>query len=319
MPIATFLVRHARLLLAASLFIGIALPPLAALLRPVLAEAVAALLFLSMLRVGWRNLIEHARRPAVVALGLAWLLAGRPLVMWAAVAPLRLPDGIAGALVLMAAAPPITSAPAIAPLLGLDAGLSLILVSLATLLAPLTVPPAAAWLAGAALDFDLVAFTLRISVLIFGSVGAAVLVRAVAGEARVARAAPMVDAGSVLLLLLFAVAIMDGVGPLLLQRPVFVTALVAGSYAANLGLQAVGAAIFARSGRNQALTLGFVGGNCNMAVLLAALPSTADRDTLLWFALAQFPIFTLPALLARPYRWLLVREPRGAARSQAPP
>ena len=318
MPIASFLVRHARLLLAVSLFIGIALPPLAALLRPVLAGSVAALLFLAMLRVGWRGLIEHVRRPAVVALGLLWLLAGRALLMWAAVAPLRLPPGIEDALVLMAAAPPIMSAPALAPLLGLDAGLSLVLVSLATLLAPLTVPSAAAWLAGAALEIDLSAFTLRIALIIFGSVGAAVVVRTALGEARVARAAPIVDAASVLLLLSFAVAIMDGIGPLLLMRPFFVAAMIAGSYVANLGLQAVGAAVFARLGRSPALTLGFLGGNCNMAVLLAALPPTADRDTLLWFALAQFPIFTLPALLARPYRWLLSPESSGGMRSRTP-
>ena len=214
---------------------------------------------------------------------------------------------IADALILMAAAPPIMSAPALAPLLGLDSGLSLVLVSLATLLAPLTVPPTAAWLAGATLDFDLAAFALRIALVIFGSVGAAVAVRSALGEARVARAATLIDAASVIVLLLFAVAIMDGIGPLLWQRPGFVAAVIAGSYVANLALQAVGAALFSRLGRNPALTLGFVGGNCNMAVLLAALPPAADPQILLWFALAQFPIFTLPALLARPYQWLLDR------------
>ena len=294
------------------MFIGIALPPLAALLRPILPEAVAGLLFLAMLRMEWRNLAEHFRRPAPVLLGLGWLLAGSPIAMWLSMTALRLPEGIAGALVLMAAAPPIMSAPALAPLLGLDAGLSLILVGLATLLAPLTVPPAAASLTGAALEIDLLAFTVRMALLIFGPLAAATLVRALAGDHRVAGAASTVDAASVLLLVSFAIAVMDGVGPLLLERPGFVAAMIAGSFAANLALQAVGSAIFGCLGQRQALTLGFLGGNRNMAVLLAALPPMTDRNTLLWFALAQFPIFTLPALLTRPYGWLLRGDPRSS-------
>jgi hypothetical protein len=80
---------------------------------------------------------------------------------------------------------------------------------------------------------------------------------------------------------------------------------VAGAFAANLGLQAVSGAAFAAAGARRALTVGLAAGNCNMAVVLAALPQDTHPDTLLWFALAQFPIYTLPALLSRPYRRVL--------------
>ncbi len=302
------LARHARLLLALALFLGLALPELAALLRPWLPHAVAGLLFLSMLRVAWPQLAETVRRPGMLGLGVLWLLIASPLLMAAVVAALRLPEGVGAALVLMAAAPPIMSAPAMALLLGLDMGLALVLVAAATLAAPLTLPLAAAWLAGQALALPVWEFGLRVAALILGAFAAALVARRFAGPARLAGWAAPIDAASVVLLVLFAIAIMDGVGPLLLERPGFVAALVAGSYAANLGLQAATALAFGRLGRRRALTVGFAAGNCNMAVVLAALPPDADPHMLLWFALAQFPIYTLPALLARPYRRLLTPD-----------
>lgn len=308
-PVTGLLVRHARLLLAAALFVGLALPALAALLRPTLPYAVAGLLFLSMLRVEWPQLVETVRRPRLVIAGVLWILIASPLLMAAAVAVSGVAEGVAAALVLMAGAPPIMSAPAMALLLGLDMGLALVLVGFATLAAPLTLPLVAGGLAGQALAVPLPVFAWRVAALILGSFAAALLVRRLAGEARLARAISAIDAGSVLFLLLFAVAIMDGVAAVAAARPGFVAAMVAGSYIANLGLQAATAAVFAAAGLRRALTVAFAAGNCNMAVVLAALPQDADPDTLLWFALAQFPIYTLPALLSRPYRRMLGVQP----------
>ena len=46
-----------------------------------------------------------------------------------------------------------------------------------------------------------------------------------------------------------------------------------------------------------ALTLGFVSGNRNMGLLLAVLPAGLDPDIVLYFALAQFPIYVFPLML----------------------
>lgn len=299
------LTRHARPLLALCLFVGLALPPLAALLRPVLPAAVAGMLFLSMLRVDWPALSGTMRRPRLVAAALAWLLAACPLGMAAVVAALPLPEGIAAALVLMAAAPPITSAPAMALLLGLDMGFALALVAAATLAAPFTLPLAAGRLAGQALALPPEQFALRVALLVLGTLAAALVVRRLAGPARIEAARGSLDGALVLLLLVFAIALMDGVTAAALDDPGLVAALVAGSFAANLVLQAVSAAAFARLGRQGALTFGLAAGNRNMALVLAALPADADPHLLLWFAVAQFPIYLLPALSGRAYRRLL--------------
>jgi BASS family bile acid:Na+ symporter len=58
-------------------------------------------------------------------------------------------------------------------------------------------------------------------------------------------------------------------------------------------------------GRRSALTVGFASGNRNMGLLLAVLPAESPPDVLLFFVLAQLPIYILPAVLGPAYRrWL---------------
>ena len=105
--------------------------------------------------------------------------------------------------------------------------------------------------------------------------------------------------------ILFAIAIMDGVAAELAARPDFILLCLAAAFAANLGLQVLGAAVFWRIGRREALTVGFASGHRNLALLLAVLIDAADFDILVFFAIGQIPIFVLPALLAPVYRRLI--------------
>jgi BASS family bile acid:Na+ symporter len=43
-------------------------------------------------------------------------------------------------------------------------------------------------------------------------------------------------------------------------------------------------------------------GNCNMGLVLVALAGNAPFDTVMFFALGQIPMYTLPALLMPLYR-----------------
>src|SRR3546814_18528910 len=62
---------------------------------------------------------------------------------------------------------------------------------------------------------------------------------------------------------------------------------------------------FAWLGRRRALTVGLISGNCNMGLLLAAFPPGTDGDVVLYFAVAQIPMYMLPALLLPLYRRLV--------------
>ena len=79
------------------------------------------------------------------------------------------------------------------------------------------------------------------------------------------------------------------------------------AFAANILLQLLGAGVTAAMGRRSALTLGFASGNRNMGLLLAVLPAGSEPDALLFFALAQLPIYILPAALGPAYRRWLAR------------
>ncbi|WP_193367671.1 hypothetical protein [Pelagibius marinus] len=312
-----FLGGHATWVLFVGVFLGLALPSLAALARPLLAPAVAVLLTATLVRIDWQVMLGYLRRPWLAVVITVWLLLGAPLLMAAALAFLPLPSALGTALVLMAAAPPILSAAPIAMILGLDGALALVAALAATLLTPLTVPPLALALLGLELDIGVVEFMTRLSLVVAAAFAAAVVIRRLIGRERLPRVATHLDGLVVAVMLIFAVAIMDGVTATLMTRPMTVALWLAVAFVANPALQVVGTLAFAWLGRRRALTVGLITGNCNMGLLLAAFPPGTDFDVVLYFAVAQLPMYMLPAVLLPLYR-RLVRPETETQRPSAP-
>jgi BASS family bile acid:Na+ symporter len=290
-------------------FLGLALPQLSSLARPLLAPCVAVLLTATLVRIDWRLMLGHLRRPGVACVIVAWLLIGAPLLTAGLLTLLPLPGPLTTALVLMAAAPPILSAAPIAMILGLDGALALVTALIATLLTPLTVPPLALALLGLELDLGVGEFMGRLAVVIAVACATALVIRRLIGRERLPRVATHLDGLVVTVMLIFAVAIMDGVTDTLLARPSTVGLWLLAAFIANPVLQLAGAAAFAWLGRRRALTVGLVSGNCNMGLLLAAFPPGTDTDVVLYFAVAQLPMYTLPAVMLPLYRRLVAAEP----------
>ena len=303
--ILSFLGGHATWILFVGVFLGLAVPSLAELARPLLAPAVAVLLTATLVRIDWRMMQSYLRRPWIAAMITAWLLIGAPLAMAAVLALLPLPGALTTALVLMAAAPPILSAAPIAMILGLDGALALVVALIATLLTPLTVPPLALALLGLELDIGVVEFMTRLSLVVAAAFAAALVIRRLIGRDRLPRIATHLDGLVVTVMLIFAVAIMDGVTATLLERPMTVALWLLAAFIANPALQIAGALAFSWLGRRRALTVGLVSGNCNMGLLLAAFPPGTDFDVVLYFAVAQLPMYMLPAVMLPLYRRLV--------------
>src|SRR5262249_36257134 len=112
--------------IAALVFIGIAVPPLGALLKPYVTHAVFVLLCISFMRVDLAALRSYLRRPAIVLSATVWTTIGVPLITGlisrAIGLDVRAPD-LHLALMLQAAASPMMASPALAALMGLDATL----------------------------------------------------------------------------------------------------------------------------------------------------------------------------------------------------
>src|SRR5689334_165701 len=135
-----FFDRYGTILLASGLFVGLALQPVAHAIWPLLPTLVFLLTAATMLRIDWPQVIMHARHPLRIALLVLWALVILPVLMAAVTEILGVSRGLAQALVLWAASPPLMSLPAIALLLGLDGALALLVMVTATFLMPLTLP-----------------------------------------------------------------------------------------------------------------------------------------------------------------------------------
>jgi len=296
----SWLGRQGTRAVAASIFIGIMVPPLAALLKPIFAYALFVLLCLAFLRVNPAEVRKHFSRPAIVAAAAAWMMLGTPLMIGLALVAFGMSDLLPGlyvAMILQAAAPPVISAPTLAALMGLDAALSLATLVVCTALTPLTAPIFATLFVGPSMAISPVALGGKLLALLAGAALVAALVRRFGGTEWVARQSERIDGLSVISLFFFAVALMDGVLVAILSEPLKMLGLTVLSFALSLGLAALTAFVFARLGAGQALALGLAAGNRNMGLMLAAAGTAVPDLTWLYFAVAQFPIYLMPAML----------------------
>jgi BASS family bile acid:Na+ symporter len=296
----SWLGRQGTRAVAASIFIGIMVPPLAALLKPIFAYALFVLLCLAFLRVDPAEVRKHFSRPAIVAAAAAWMMLGTPLMIGLALVAFGMSGHLPGlyvAMILQAAAPPVISAPTLAALMGLDAALSLATLVVCTALTPLTAPIFATLFVGPSMAISPVALGAKLLALLAGATIVAALVRRFGGKEWVVRQSERIDGLSVIALFFFAVALMDGVLVAILSEPLKMFGLTVLSFALSLGLAALTAFVFARLGAGQALALGLAAGNRNMGLMLAAAGTAVPDLTWLYFAVAQFPIYLMPAML----------------------
>jgi BASS family bile acid:Na+ symporter len=284
---------------AACIALGILLPPLGALIRPFFAETVVALLVLAFLRVDPTALRAQFAEPRLLAAAF-WIMVAIPALAGAGLMATRLEDHSSGlqlALMLNAVPPPVFAAPALAALIGLNAALSLALVLLCTAATPFTAPALVAAFVGPAVTFSPLALGLRLVLMLAGAACIAVAIRAVAGKAWVERQAPRIDGLNVIVLFLFAVALMGDVLQNAVARPLLVLILLGLSFAVTLGLSVLTALVFLPAGLGHALVIAHAAGSRNMGLMLAAAAGAVPELVWLYVALAQIPIYLLPLLL----------------------
>ncbi|MEP9353046.1 hypothetical protein ABLE93_05535 [Xanthobacter sp. KR7-65] len=281
---------------AASVFVGLALPQLAALAKPLVVPTILALLVLAFVRISLAGAFT-TRRAGVAALAIGWIMVALPLALGLVLRFLGEAGAVPLALVMQASAPPIMSAPAFALLLGLDPRLVLVAMLGGMALTPLTAPALVFHFSGGALAIDPLALALRLAAVVGGTMGAGLLVRRLLGVPRVAAMGAHLDGANVLLLGLLAVGLMDGVTEAFLSEPAFMGGLMALAFAVSLLGFGLTALVFRAVDPGDALMLGFAGGHRNVAVLIAATGATLPPEAWLYVAASQFPIYLLPVVL----------------------
>ena len=124
--------------LAVGVFVGLALPDLATLTRPLLVPAIVAMLIISLLRLDPVAVRVSLKSPMLAVLAVGFVLLISPPLGLLGAELLQLPGGVRTALVVWTASPPLVSVAAIAAIVGLDASLALMIMILSGLLMPLT-------------------------------------------------------------------------------------------------------------------------------------------------------------------------------------
>jgi BASS family bile acid:Na+ symporter len=297
---------HDTKILAASPVVGLLWQDAAGVLRPAVPALAAVIILLAWVRMDWGGLGPHLRRPLGVALAVAWMLVGTPLIVFAAVAPLLSADSpVFAGLVLNAAAPAIMSAPAFALIIGVEPALATAVSVVSTAFAPFSLPAIMEALGMGSLDIPagelLARLLLFVAVVLLG----AWVVKRLAGEERIARHGLAIDGALVSLLGVLVIGIMDGVAAVVLTSPLKVAFYVFLAFAVNVGMQVMGGLVLWWRNRPYALVLALLSGNRNMAMILAVIIDVADIDLIVFVIGCQIPCYILPLFMRPLYRRLL--------------
>jgi hypothetical protein len=291
--------RHGTLIAAASIFIGLAVPALAAALKPHLGEAIVAMLTLAFLRVDPDELRRHWTQPGLIATATVWTMLIVPAVLGTVFMALDFEQKMPGLylmLVLQMSAPGLMSSPALAALLGLDVALTLATLIVATAVSPFTASLFTHVFLGTALASPVI-FGFKLFLIIAGCALAAAIIRFIFGQSFVEAQKEAIDGLSVIAMSTFATAAMEGVFDHFRADPLLVIKLTALAFLLALALIAITAIVFKRAGRARAFAIGLIAGNRNVGLMLAATGFAVPDIAWLYFALAQFPIYLLPHLL----------------------
>jgi len=286
---------------AISIFVGLALPPLATLLKPIFAATLFVLLCLAFLRVDPKAVRHHASRPGLILAAAAWVMVAVPLLTGAILAMTGLEahtPAVALALGLQTAAPPITASPALAALIGLDAALSLVTLIVCSAIAPVSAPVLAFLFLGPAATLDPFVLGLRMFAMLAGAAIVSLMIRRLAGQIWLDRHKAEIDGLSVIALFVFAVSFMEGVPAHAVAEPREFVILLVLAFAVAVVLGGLTALAFAWAGRNVALALALASACRNMGLMVAAAGSVPDLAWL-YMALAQFPVYLLPHALTK--------------------
>lgn len=296
---------HGDVLLAASLVVGIALPGLAALARPAITLVVVALMAMVLLRIDFRAIAAFVRSPVLMGWMAAWLLVAAPLLTYVLTRVFAISGSDQAGLVVLATGCAATSAPAFARLVRLDPQLSIVASVGSTVLVPFTAPPLALGLLGIDLALSLRGLMTRLALVVGLPLLASLVVRRLTRPEALAHWGGAIDGAAVWCVVLYGLAVMDGVQAAALAQPAAFVRSLALAFAGGYGLNAATALAFLPFGRTVALTTGLLSGNRNMSLYLAVLPATTDHGVLLFLALCQFPLLLSPFLLRPLYRRLM--------------
>ena len=296
MTMLLWLARHARLCLVLGLVAGFASPALSELIRPLLPQWVACLLFLTAFRIGPRRAfgtLSQGRRAVKQVLVLQLLLPVGAVLVVTALMPEITPFLLAA--MLMLAAPSVTGAPNFAIMTGQDPTHAMRIMVIGTALFPLLVLPVF-WLLPQLGGAEGLGASLRLVVVILGAAGSGLVLRHMLDHAVEENHTRAIDGLNALILGIIVIGLMSAIGTLLRDDPARLLIWILAVFALNFGLQLIGFYVYRGEGRS---AVSMIAGNRNVALFLVALPENVTQPLLIFIGCYQIPMYLTPILLKR--------------------
>lgn len=292
--------RHARWMLPAGVCIGLVLPWLAQAMRSWVTPAVIGLMTAALLRLDWTQLKQTLAKPALPLRIAAWQLVASPIAVWVLARTGLIPEAYTVLTVLQAASAPIGSAAAFALFLGIPGHLCMAATVVMTLLLPLSLTAVVTLLLPSfGVQVELASFFARVVLSALAPFAIAALVRRLLGDAKLRAIDGELAGVNVVLMVLFGIAVMNGVTAAFIERPGFILGLVAWSWLAAALWHAAGFALLRGMGSNEAMSASLMLGNRNLGLTLVATAGTAGDAFQMYTGLAQIPLFCAPLLLSQ--------------------
>lgn len=208
---------------ALTLVVGTLMPhAIGEFLKEYLTEAVALLLCIAFLRMDTTALRGYSRKPGLVLAALVWTSVIIPMTVGCTGLALGLPESTEAlflGLLLQAVASPIMSAPAIAALIGMESTLVLAALVVSTMLVPVTAPLFTSFFAGPILLISPSMLAKKLFLILFCTLLAGIGLRRLLGQARIQRYQKPFDGLNIIILFVFAAALMNEVVGQIITMP----------------------------------------------------------------------------------------------------
>ena len=287
--------------LAASIFLGVAFPALSALCKPLLLPMVFLLFVFAILQVSFGDAALATFRGSAAWVILAWQLVALPLLMLLLFGA-YLDHELVGFGVVALCSCAITATTALSRMLGLNDALALVVGLIGSLLMPLPLYLFMRYGLGIEAVIDPLSYLLRVVLSIVVPFLLVYLFRAIASANLDALVRQHVPTAVIVLLVLFGLAVMDGVQALLLSNPWVVVSYVLFSFALSVAVQLVTRWALAFLGARDATTAALLCAYRNVGVIAAITGDSLGSNFLIFLGLWQLPMYTLPVLTKRFYR-----------------
>jgi len=299
-----FAALHGRMLLIAGLVAGIVLPALAVQMRPWLQVLVAILMFLAALRIGPKNAIGALKDISTVSVFTLIYQVFFPLVLILGFTTLgMLETTLATALILMAAAAPVSGSPNLTIMVDGDPAPALRLLVISTAVLPLTVIPVFYWVPALGSPASVLVAAGKLLSVIAAATVLAFAVRHFFLRQPKQSAITAIDGCSALAMAIIVVGLMSSVGSTLAENPLVFFKWLAAAFAINFGLQILAFFAIGKTSLSvERIPFSIIAGNRNIALFLVALPRDVIDPVLLFIGCYQIPMYLTPILLRKLYR-----------------